>query len=136
VSINRLMDELATVAPAGYDSETRFKAMAARGSRQTGLALLDRLDRGFATRSRRAAAPKRQDGLTMQTRVSSKGRVVLPSPVRRKLGLGPGDPLDVNISPLSSAEGWRRSRDRPSRSERRTGHSIADERAGRGDSGV
>jgi AbrB family looped-hinge helix DNA binding protein len=33
----------------------------------------------------------------MQTRVSSKGQVVLPSPVRRKLGLGPGDPLDINI---------------------------------------
>jgi len=33
----------------------------------------------------------------METRVSSKGQVVLPSPVRRKLGLGPGDPLDVNI---------------------------------------
>jgi AbrB family looped-hinge helix DNA binding protein len=33
----------------------------------------------------------------MQTRVSSKGQVVLPSPVRRKLGLAPGDPLDVNI---------------------------------------
>ncbi len=33
----------------------------------------------------------------MQTRVSTKGQVVLPSPVRRKLGLQPGDPLDVNI---------------------------------------
>ena len=50
VSINRLMDELATVALAGYDSEIRFKAMAARGTRQTGLALLDKLDRGFAAR--------------------------------------------------------------------------------------
>jgi hypothetical protein len=48
VSVNRLMDELATVALAGYDSEIRFKAMAARGSRQTGLALLDKLDRSFA----------------------------------------------------------------------------------------
>jgi AbrB family looped-hinge helix DNA binding protein len=34
----------------------------------------------------------------MQTRVSSKGQVVLPITVRRKLGLGPGDPLDVNVS--------------------------------------
>jgi len=50
VSINRLMDELATVALAGYDSEVRFKAMAARGSRQTGLALLDKLDRSLAAR--------------------------------------------------------------------------------------
>ena len=31
VSINRMMDELATVALAAYDSEIRFKAMAARG---------------------------------------------------------------------------------------------------------
>ncbi len=50
VSINRLMDELATVALAGYDSEVRFNAMASRGSRKTGLALLDKLDRSFAGR--------------------------------------------------------------------------------------
>jgi hypothetical protein len=50
VSINRLMDDLATVALAGYDSEIRFKAMAARGSRKTGLALLDRLDSSLAAR--------------------------------------------------------------------------------------
>lgn len=31
----------------------------------------------------------------MQTKVSTKGQVVLPAPVRRKLGLRPGDPLDV-----------------------------------------
>jgi len=50
VSINRLMDELATVALAGYDSEIRYKAMAARGSRKIGLALLDKLDCSFAAR--------------------------------------------------------------------------------------
>jgi AbrB family looped-hinge helix DNA binding protein len=33
----------------------------------------------------------------METRVSSKGQVVLPSPVRRKLGIQVGDPLDVRI---------------------------------------
>lgn len=33
----------------------------------------------------------------MQTRVSSKGQVVLPSPVRRKMGLAAGDTLDVNL---------------------------------------
>ena len=48
ISINRLMDELATVALAEYDSETRFRAMAARGSKRTGLALLAKLDREFA----------------------------------------------------------------------------------------
>lgn len=47
ISINRLIDELATVALAEYDSETRFRAMAARGSKRTGLALLTKLDRAF-----------------------------------------------------------------------------------------
>lgn len=47
ISINRLMDELATVALTEYDSETRFRAMAARGSKRTGLALLAKLDRAF-----------------------------------------------------------------------------------------
>jgi AbrB family looped-hinge helix DNA binding protein len=31
----------------------------------------------------------------METRVSTKGQVVLPGPIRRKLGLRPGDPLEV-----------------------------------------
>jgi hypothetical protein len=48
ISINRLIDELATVALAEYDSETRFRAMAAHGSKRTGLALLAKLDRAFA----------------------------------------------------------------------------------------
>ena len=50
ISVNRLIDELATAALAEYDSETRFRAMAARGSKQTGLALLGKLDRAFAAR--------------------------------------------------------------------------------------
>ena len=50
LSVNKLMDELATVALAGYDSEIRFRAMAGRGSRKTGLALLNKLDRAFAKR--------------------------------------------------------------------------------------
>jgi AbrB family looped-hinge helix DNA binding protein len=33
----------------------------------------------------------------MQTRVSSKGQIVLPAPLRRKLGIQPGDPLDIVI---------------------------------------
>jgi AbrB family looped-hinge helix DNA binding protein len=33
----------------------------------------------------------------MQTKVSSKGQVVLPGPLRRRLGLRPGDVLDANI---------------------------------------
>ena len=34
VSVNRLIDELATVALTEYDSETRFRAMVARGSKK------------------------------------------------------------------------------------------------------
>jgi len=33
----------------------------------------------------------------MQTRVSTKGQVVLPSPLRRRLGIRSGDPLDIAI---------------------------------------
>ncbi len=33
----------------------------------------------------------------MQTRVSSKGQVVLPGPIRRKLGLLPGDALEARV---------------------------------------
>jgi len=50
VSMNHLMDELATVALAEYDTETRFRAMAARGSKRAGLALLAKLDRAFAAK--------------------------------------------------------------------------------------
>jgi AbrB family looped-hinge helix DNA binding protein len=32
----------------------------------------------------------------METKLSTKGQVVLPGPLRRKLGLRPGDPLDVS----------------------------------------
>ena len=33
----------------------------------------------------------------MQTKVSTKGQVVLPGPIRRRLGIRAGDPLEVNI---------------------------------------
>ena len=33
----------------------------------------------------------------MQTKISTKGQVVLPHPIRRKLGLRPGDTLDARI---------------------------------------
>ena len=33
----------------------------------------------------------------MQTTVSTKGQVVLPGPLRRRLGIGAGDLMDVNI---------------------------------------
>jgi len=33
----------------------------------------------------------------METKVSTKGQVVLPGPLRRRLDIRAGDPLDVNI---------------------------------------
>jgi len=33
----------------------------------------------------------------MQTRVSTKGQVVLPAALRLKLGISAGDPLDISI---------------------------------------
>ena len=33
----------------------------------------------------------------MQTKLSTKGQIVLPGPVRRRLGLRTGDALDVNV---------------------------------------
>jgi len=33
----------------------------------------------------------------MQTRVSTKGQVVLPAPIRNRLGIRPGDPLEITI---------------------------------------
>jgi hypothetical protein len=38
------MEELATIALAEFDAETRFRARAARGSAAEGLRLLDKLD--------------------------------------------------------------------------------------------
>jgi predicted transcriptional regulator len=45
VSMNKLIEELSTVALAEFDAETRFRARAALGSREEGLRLLDKLDR-------------------------------------------------------------------------------------------
>jgi predicted transcriptional regulator len=45
ISMNKLVDELSTIALTEFDAETRFRARAARGSREEGLALLDLLDK-------------------------------------------------------------------------------------------
>ncbi len=47
VSVNKLLEELSTVALAQHDVELRFRAMASKGSAETGLSLLDKLDRSF-----------------------------------------------------------------------------------------
>ncbi|MEX2581562.1 MAG: toxin-antitoxin system HicB family antitoxin [Verrucomicrobiales bacterium] len=47
ISANKLIEEMATISLAEFDSETRFRALAARGSAEEGLALLDKLDQAF-----------------------------------------------------------------------------------------
>ena len=48
ISVNKLIDELSTQAIAEFDSETRFRAFAARGDVNEGLAILDKLDKHFS----------------------------------------------------------------------------------------
>ena len=45
MSVNKLIEELATISLAEFDAETRFRSLAARGSAKKGLAVLDKLDR-------------------------------------------------------------------------------------------
>ena len=52
MSINKLMEELATISITEFDAETRFRALAARGSAKKGLALLDKLDAAFAAKGK------------------------------------------------------------------------------------
>lgn len=49
MSINKLMEELATISITEFDAETRFRVRAKRGSSKKGLALLDKLDASFAS---------------------------------------------------------------------------------------
>ena len=44
LSVNKLMEELSTIAVAHHDAEMRFRAVAARGSVEEGLKVLDKLD--------------------------------------------------------------------------------------------
>ncbi|MES2921764.1 MAG: toxin-antitoxin system HicB family antitoxin [Verrucomicrobiota bacterium] len=48
ISVNKLVEELATISIAEFDAETRFRALAARGSVKKGIAILDKLDAEFA----------------------------------------------------------------------------------------
>jgi len=50
ISLNKLVEDWASVALAQFDAETRFRVRAARGKPRRGLALLDKLDRPFAKR--------------------------------------------------------------------------------------
>lgn len=48
ISVNKLVEELATISIAEFDAETRFRTLAARGTAKKGLVLLDKLDGKFA----------------------------------------------------------------------------------------
>ena len=45
ISVNKLIDELATVALANYDARVRFETRAAHGDHKQAPAMLDKLDR-------------------------------------------------------------------------------------------
>lgn len=47
ISVNKLMEELATIALTEYDVENRFKIRANRGSLQRGLELINKLQKHF-----------------------------------------------------------------------------------------
>ena len=49
LSLNKLIEELTTQAIAEFDTEVRFKAIAATGDKKRGLELLDKLDSHFAS---------------------------------------------------------------------------------------
>ena len=52
MSINKLMEELATISIAEFDAEPRFRTLAARGSAKKGLAIFDKLDAVFARKGK------------------------------------------------------------------------------------
>ncbi len=44
ISVNKLIEELSTIALVEFDAENRFKAIAAKGNVEEGLKILDKLD--------------------------------------------------------------------------------------------
>ncbi|MCC5647135.1 toxin-antitoxin system HicB family antitoxin [Nostoc sp. CHAB 5824] len=44
ISVNKLIEQLSTIALAEFDTHTRFKAIAANGNPQEGLRILAKLD--------------------------------------------------------------------------------------------
>lgn len=51
ISVNKLMEELATISIVEFDAEIRFRAIAGRGSVEKGLTVLDQTDTAFASNS-------------------------------------------------------------------------------------
>ena len=48
ISLNKLFDELATIALTQYDTKTRFELTASKGDKAKGLELLDKLDKSHS----------------------------------------------------------------------------------------
>ena len=55
LSLNKLVDEWASMALAQFDAETRFLVRAARGGAQRGLSLLEKLDQSARRDTGKAA---------------------------------------------------------------------------------
>lgn len=51
ISVNKLIEELATISIAEFDAEPRFQALAAKGSAEAGIDVLDKLDAHFQSPS-------------------------------------------------------------------------------------
>ena len=48
ISLNKLIEELSTIALVEFDAETRFRALLAKGNPEKGIAILDKLDSYFS----------------------------------------------------------------------------------------
>lgn len=59
ISMNKLIEELSTIALVEFDAETRFRARASLGSPHEGLHLLDKLDALSHAPDHRRKAAKR-----------------------------------------------------------------------------
>lgn len=59
VSLNKLVEEWASVALAQFDAETRFLARAAPGNPQRGLALLEKLENSFGRKRSTGSRPRK-----------------------------------------------------------------------------
>lgn len=44
ISVNKLIEELATISIVEFDAESRFRALASKGSPKEGLTILEKLD--------------------------------------------------------------------------------------------
>ena len=47
ISVNKLIEELATISIVEFDAESRFRALAAKGSVAHGISVLNKLDRHY-----------------------------------------------------------------------------------------